>query len=177
LQQLCHLLYACVNLSFRPVCSIVRFVGSYRRIVRRFTIRQIRMVRTKRTVRENDLRIVNLFCRSIIHISRLFKIIHILLPRSINTLLELNNFKHFITFRAHVGPLMLYNLYNHGCLPFTWKFRWFHTVKVNGTNIFRRPNRNFSGTNGLFEKVVLSYRLEHFNRWILLHLHFFYFFH
>ena len=36
--------------------------------------------------------------------------------------------------------------------------------KVNGTSIFRRPNRNFSGINGLFEKVVLSYRLERFNR-------------
>jgi hypothetical protein len=36
--------------------------------------------------------------------------------------------------------------------------------KVNGTSIFRRPNRNFSGINGLFEKVVLSYRLERFNQ-------------
>jgi hypothetical protein len=27
--------------------------------------------------------------------------------------------------------------------------------KVNGTSIFRRPNRNISGINGLFEKVVL----------------------
>ena len=36
--------------------------------------------------------------------------------------------------------------------------------KVNGTSIFRLPNRNFSGMNGLFEKVVLSYRLERFNR-------------
>ena len=36
--------------------------------------------------------------------------------------------------------------------------------KVNGTSIFRRPNRNFSGMNGLFEKVVPSYRLERFNR-------------
>ena len=36
--------------------------------------------------------------------------------------------------------------------------------KINGTSIFRRPNRNFSGINGLFEKVVLSYRLERFNR-------------
>jgi hypothetical protein len=31
--------------------------------------------------------------------------------------------------------------------------------------------------NGLFEKVVLSYRLERFNRRILFHLHLFYFFH
>ena len=36
--------------------------------------------------------------------------------------------------------------------------------KVNGTSIFRLPNRNISGMNGLFEKVVLSYRLESFNR-------------
>jgi hypothetical protein len=48
---------------------------------------------------------------------------------------------------------------------------------VNETTIFWRPNRNFSGMNDLFEKVVLSYRLEHFNRWILFHLHLFYCFH
>ena len=47
--------------------------------------------------------------------------------------------------------------------------------KVNGTSIFRRPNRKFSGMNGLFEKVVLSYRLERFNRWMLFHLHFLFF--
>jgi hypothetical protein len=47
--------------------------------------------------------------------------------------------------------------------------------KVNGTSIFRLPNRNFSGMNGLFEKVVLSDRLERFNRQILFHLHLFYF--
>jgi hypothetical protein len=45
--------------------------------------------------------------------------------------------------------------------------------KVNGT---RRPNRNFSGMNGLFEKVVLSYRLERFNRRILA-IYIFLFFH
>jgi hypothetical protein len=30
-------------------------------------------------------------------------------------------------------------------------------------SIFRRLNRNFSRINGLFGKVVLSYRLERFN--------------
>ena len=45
--------------------------------------------------------------------------------------------------------------------------------KINGKRIFGRPNEKIGGINGLLKKVVLFDRLEHFSRFILFHLHFF----
>ena len=56
----------------------------------------------------------------------------------------------------------------NGCLPFTKIFQEIRS-KVNGARLFGSSQRKIFGSNGTCEKVVLFFRMEYFNRKLVIH--------